>query len=105
MDRRERPGAGREHSLIGRVLQIVTEAAALKWMDSALCSEVGGDEWFPAKGESVIPAKSVCAACDVRAVCLEYALDHPELRGIWGGQTEAQRKTIRQRRNTQGRAA
>ena len=91
--------------MIGRVLQIVTEAAALKWMDSALCSEVDGELWFPAKGESVVPAKSVCAACDVRAVCLEYALDHPELRGIWGGQTEAQRRTTRQRRDAQRSAA
>ena len=91
--------------MIGRVLQVVIDTADLTWMDSALCAEVDPELFHPAKGESTVPAKSVCAVCDVRTECLDYALDHPELRGIWGGQTEAQRKTIRQRRDTQGSAA
>lgn len=92
--------------MIGYVLQIVIETAELDWMDSALCAEVDPELFHPAKGESTAPAKSVCAACDVRADCLEYAIEHDELRGIWGGLTEAARRTERrQRRNAQQGAA
>jgi WhiB family redox-sensing transcriptional regulator len=37
-------------------------------------------------------AKSICARCDVRQECLEYALATKEPYGIWGGLTEIERK-------------
>ena len=45
-------------------------------------------------------AKAICQACPYLARCLEYALKHPELNGIWGGTTEAQRKRIRRASKT-----
>lgn len=42
-------------------------------------------------------AKSLCAPCQQRDPCAEYALDHPELRGIWGGLTESERRVLRRR--------
>lgn len=38
--------------------------------------------------------KSVCWDCPVRLICLEYALDHKEKYGVWGGLTELQRADI-----------
>ena len=39
-------------------------------------------------------ALALCAACPVRAACLDYALSHEE-HGIWGGAAPAPRRQIR----------
>jgi len=68
------------------------------WLDSALCLQFDGDMWFPEKGASPAPAKLLCGRCDVRAECLEYALETNEEFGIWGGLSTAERRTLRRRR-------
>ena len=70
------------------------------WRDSALCAQTDPEEFFPDKGGTTREAKRVCAACTVRTECLEYALDHGERFGIWGGLSERER-----RRLTRGNAA
>ncbi|HYY45239.1 MAG TPA: WhiB family transcriptional regulator [Actinomycetota bacterium] len=42
-------------------------------------------------------AKAICAICDVRVECLEFALKWREVHGIWGGTTEAERRQILRR--------
>jgi WhiB family redox-sensing transcriptional regulator len=37
----------------------------------------------------------VCRSCDVRAECLEYALEHDERFGIWGGMSERERRRLK----------
>jgi len=70
-----------------------------RWQDAALCAEVDPDLFFPEKGESIRAPKQVCAACPVRAQCLEYALEHEVGRwGVWGGTTWAERRTLQQQR-------
>jgi len=71
------------------------DGAALAWMGRALCAEVGGDFWFPEKGGSTREAKQVCRTCEVRAQCLDYALEHGILCGIWGGTSELERRRLR----------
>jgi WhiB family transcriptional regulator, redox-sensing transcriptional regulator len=39
-------------------------------------------------------AKRICAGCDVRGECLEYALRIREPHGIWGGLNESERRTL-----------
>ena len=39
-------------------------------------------------------AKFLCAQCDVRDECLEFALEIRERYGIWGGKTETERRRI-----------
>ncbi|WP_433463953.1 WhiB family transcriptional regulator [Spirillospora sp. CA-128828] len=41
-------------------------------------------------------AKDGCAVCDIRAACLDYALNHNE-HGIWGGLTRAERRKLHRR--------
>jgi WhiB family redox-sensing transcriptional regulator len=65
------------------------------WQDRALCAEVDPDRWFPEKGGSTREAKKVCRACEVRAECLEYALEHDERFGIWGGLSERERRRLK----------
>ena len=43
--------------------------------------------------------KAVCAACPVKELCLEFALETREAEGIWGGTTARERRRLlRQRR-------
>ena len=71
-----------------------------EWIDDALCAETGdADRFFPAKGQSVEPAKNVCRLCAARADCAEYALTSPTwLFGVWGGLSENDRRQFRQER-------
>lgn len=48
---------------------VPADAAREVW-DSALCAEVDPELFFPEKGQSSAPAKAVCAACPVMALCL-----------------------------------
>lgn len=67
------------------------------WQDHALCAEVGGDAWFPTKGEPTAPAKKICALCPVTQECLDYAIDNSIAFGVWGGLSERQRAGLRRR--------
>jgi WhiB family redox-sensing transcriptional regulator len=53
--------------------------------------------FFPEKGGSTREAKKVCLTCDVRSECLEYALEHDERFGIWGGLSERERRKLKKR--------
>lgn len=64
------------------------------WYDDALCAQVDNDSFYPEMGGSTRDAKKVCAACDVRAKCLEYALANHERFGIWGGLSERERRKL-----------
>jgi WhiB family transcriptional regulator, redox-sensing transcriptional regulator len=77
---------------------------AMPWQHYALCGEVGGDIFFPAQCEPAEPAKRICRACEVREPCLEYALDHEGLKGVWGGMSERERRRFK-RQQREKRAA
>jgi WhiB family redox-sensing transcriptional regulator len=64
------------------------------WRDRALCAQVDPDIFFPDKGESSTAAKRVCASCEVRAECLQDALDRGERFGVWGGLSERERRVL-----------
>lgn len=70
------------------------------WQAFALCAQIDSEIFFPDKGESTVPAKRVCMACEVRTECLEYALRNAERFGIWGGKSERERRKIRRDRAT-----
>jgi WhiB family transcriptional regulator, redox-sensing transcriptional regulator len=42
-------------------------------------------------------AKLVCAGCQVRRECLEYAVRTRQQHGIWGGTTEDERRLLQNR--------
>jgi WhiB family redox-sensing transcriptional regulator len=68
------------------------------WGDRAACRGADLSVFFPARGESAGPARQVCAGCPVRQQCLEFALGHGEVHGIWGGLTVRDRRALRTRR-------
>jgi len=65
-----------------------------EWHNQAACTFIGGDEWFPEKGGTTREAKKVCATCPVQNECLQYALDHDERYGVWGGLSERDRRKL-----------
>jgi WhiB family redox-sensing transcriptional regulator len=67
-------------------------------MDMGLCRQEDPEAFFPDMGGSSREAKQVCAACDVRAECLEYALTNDIRQGIWGGLSAHQRRRLEQQR-------
>ncbi|MDO5049516.1 MAG: WhiB family transcriptional regulator [Actinomycetaceae bacterium] len=69
----------------------------LAWQEHALCAQTDPEAFFPEKGGSTREAKAVCASCEVRAECLEYALENDERFGIWGGMSERERRRFKRR--------
>lgn len=67
----------------------------LAWMDGALCMQVDPEAHFPDKGESNRTAKRVCFRCEVKVECLDYAMEHDEPFGVWGGLTEQERSALK----------
>jgi WhiB family transcriptional regulator, redox-sensing transcriptional regulator len=77
------------------------------WRGRAACLGADPDLFFPEGDDprSDAEAKAICAGCQVRTPCLEFAgteLEH----GIWGGLTEDERAADRRRqlRNARERA-
>lgn len=69
----------------------------LSWQERALCAQTDPEAFFPEKGGSTREAKKVCVSCEVRAECLEYALENDERFGIWGGLSERERRKLKRR--------
>jgi WhiB family redox-sensing transcriptional regulator len=65
------------------------------WQERALCAQTDPEAFFPEKGGSTREAKLICAGCEVRAECLEYALAFDERFGIWGGLSERERRRLK----------
>lgn len=75
--------------------EVGIDARAMRWMDDARCAEVDPEIFHPAKGDSTREAKAICAACEVRAECLEYALETGQQHGVWGGLSAHQRDDLK----------
>ncbi|MFO8076752.1 MAG: WhiB family transcriptional regulator [Egibacteraceae bacterium] len=67
----------------------------LPWASEAKCLQADPETFFPEKGGSTREAKRICAQCDVRAECLDYALENDERFGIWGGLSERERRRLK----------
>jgi WhiB family transcriptional regulator, redox-sensing transcriptional regulator len=65
-----------------------------EWQDRGLCAEVGVRLFFPERGETAEDAKRVCAMCEVRAQCLDFAVSNGIADGVWGGLDEDERRLL-----------
>jgi WhiB family transcriptional regulator, redox-sensing transcriptional regulator len=68
------------------------------WMSQGACRGKDPMIFFPTQGGSLRPARDICRECMVREQCLEYAVYHAELDGVWAGTCEGERRQIRRRR-------
>jgi WhiB family redox-sensing transcriptional regulator len=72
------------------------------WMTSALCAQADPDAWLEGlAGGGSRTAKRICGRCPVRPSCAAHAAaleahDGAQIRGVWGGLTQNQRRKERQ---------
>ena len=78
----------------------IRRASDATWQAAARCRAVATDMFFPQRtrtwGERIRleqAAKKICERCPVLAECRSYALEHEERFGVWGGLTEAERRS------------
>ena len=72
------------------------------WQPVALCRGNHSHLFFPPstaerkeeRERREVRAKSICDVCPVQGKCLNYAMEIREPYGIWGGLTEAERRTV-----------
>jgi WhiB family redox-sensing transcriptional regulator len=74
-------------------------ASNLKWQLNSECSKPENKEkmeWFFSKEpKEKYAAKNLCFSCPVRKECLQWALEHRQIWGIWGGKDEVEmRRTL-----------
>jgi WhiB family redox-sensing transcriptional regulator len=67
-------------------------------MRDGLCREHAEVNFYPRTGESLEPARAICAGCLVRDSCLAHALEHDERHGVWGGLSPRERGQLRRLR-------
>jgi WhiB family redox-sensing transcriptional regulator len=66
------------------------------WRDDGACVTADPDLFFPISGrgagvQQTDRAVRICAGCQVRRQCLEFAMRTGETEGIWGGTTPEER--------------
>ena len=68
--------------------------ADLDWKQRGDCaSDADPEAWFVSGAAQHTPAAD-CRRCPVIATCLAYALDTGQEYGVWGGQTERERRAL-----------
>ena len=80
------------------------------WQSQGACLHADPDLFFPvsvagASATQIRTARAICAGCPVRSHCSDFALQHPEIQGIWGGTTDDERKKRRRALARAGRSS
>lgn len=79
----------------------LTALLALPNLPNAACARHPEPElWFTDTENADQAAKQICAGCAARERCLEYALQHHPLPGVWGALTEHERGNLKTGRST-----
>jgi hypothetical protein len=74
-------------------------------MLDALCAQTDPDAFFPEYGGSIKDATDICAKCDVRERCLQYAMENNfDYDGIFGGLSPKNRRKLRAKREGSSRS-
>lgn len=74
----------------------------MSWYQYAACRGENPELFFPVGTsglaiQQISEAKAVCGRCAVRSVCLEWAVLAGIADGVWGGQSEDERRAQRAR--------
>ena len=82
-------------------LSQVPADATWEWQEQGACREADPELFFHPQNERGLArlrrdraAKAVCARCDVRIDCADYAIRAREPYGVWGGLTEEERERV-----------
>jgi WhiB family redox-sensing transcriptional regulator len=79
----------------------VPDDAQWFWQDDGKCRSADSRLFFHPQNERGAArlrrdriAKNICAGCDVRIACADYAVRAREPFGVWGGMSETERELI-----------
>jgi WhiB family transcriptional regulator, redox-sensing transcriptional regulator len=77
---------------------------ATDWRSLAACLSADPDLFFPisASGPAehqIAQAKAICAGCQARQACLDFALETHQVYGVWGGTSAEERQLLRRRKS------
>ena len=80
----------------------------MDWRSKAACLTVDPELFFPIGNtgpaiSQVAEAKAVCRECDVKGICLQWAIDNNQDSGVWGGMSEEERRSLKRRAHHEGR--
>jgi WhiB family redox-sensing transcriptional regulator len=70
------------------------------WTEDAVCARTDPEAFFPEKGGSNRTGKALCDTCPAKAPCLQWALDHNEQYGIFGGTSREDRQKMKREMGT-----
>ncbi len=65
------------------------------WTRDAACREHPEVDFFATTAAAIDRAKAICETCLVRDECAQYALEHNERDGVWGGLDVVDRRARR----------
>jgi WhiB family redox-sensing transcriptional regulator len=77
-----------------------TRPVAEPWQSRAACADSDPDLFTT--DELTLGVQLICARCPVQGECLDYALDHDERFGVWGGVTPGERRRLRRAVSSRG---
>jgi WhiB family redox-sensing transcriptional regulator len=74
--------------------------ASVAWRRDAACKDLDPNLFFPIgvtgpAVDQIAAAKSICSGCPVRQQCLDFAITTNQEFGVWGGNTEDERRVLR----------
>ena len=89
---------------------MIATGSATNWRSAGACLSADPDLFFPISAtglaeRQIAQAKIICAGCGVRRECLDFALSHDQVYGIWGGTTPEDRQRDRRRKRRAAAAA
>jgi WhiB family redox-sensing transcriptional regulator len=78
------------------------EQNPMDWRHKAACRDEDPELFFPIGNTGpalaqIEEAKKVCARCDVKEPCLQWALESGQEAGVWGGMSEDERRALKRR--------
>jgi len=74
----------------------------MDWRHRSACRDEDPELFFPVGNTGpaiaqIEEAKKVCARCEVREACLQWALESGQDSGVWGGLSEDERRAMKRR--------
>jgi len=74
----------------------------MTWRDRAACLQEDPELFFPVgnTGPALLQiekARMVCHRCEVAQACLNWAVESRQQDGVWGGQSDDERRALKRR--------
>jgi len=86
-------------------IQLPWRIIVVKPGSDTACAGLDPELFFPHPEDKagIEAAKEVCWECSLREECLELAMSHNEPLGVWGGLSEAERRSLKRQRAAERR--